>query len=72
MESVPYLSDSLGTQGWFTACWYVLVVQRADKALPPRQEQREARLWGTGEVREKGFAWQMNAADISVLALQRC
>lgn len=68
MESVPFLSVSLDTQGWFTACWFVLVVQRAGQALPPRQEQREARLWGTEEAKEKGFAWQMNAADMPVLA----
>lgn len=72
MESIPFLSDLLGTQDSFTACWHVLVVQKADRALPPRCEWREARLQDTKEVKEKGFAWQMNAADMPVLAVQRC
>lgn len=72
MESVPFLSDSLRTHGSFTACWHVLVVQRADRALPPWRERREARLQDTKEVKEKGFVWQVNAADMPVLAVQRC
>lgn len=68
-ESVLFLPDSLGTQGSFTVCWCVLVVQRADWALPPRHEHSEARLEDTKEVKARGFAWQVNAADVPV---QKC
>lgn len=33
-------------------------------------KQREARLQNIKEVKEKGFVWQMKAADM--LAVQRC
>lgn len=72
MESIPFLSDLLGTQDSFTACWHVLVIQRADQALPLWHEQREARLQDTKEVKEKGFVEQLNAAVMPVLAAQRC
>lgn len=70
MESVPFLSDLLCIWGSFTAYWHVLVVQTADRALP-RHEQREARFQDT-KVKEKEFVWQMNAAGMPVLAMQRC
>lgn len=35
-------------------------------------EQSEARLENLKEVKEKGFVWQMKAADVPVLAVRRC
>lgn len=66
MKSVSFLSEP------FTACWHVLVVQRTDRALPPRHERSDPGLQDTREGKEKGFVWHTNAADMTVLAVQRC